>query len=65
MRGGHNSKLRSLHIFMDSAPHNIAVRVWTGRFSIDEVKTPNGKPFRLISLPFYYVGQLGAVLRNI
>lgn len=65
VKSGHNSKLRSLHIFMDNVPHNIAVRVWTGRFSIDEIKTPNGKAFRLINLPFYYVGQMETVLQSI
>lgn len=62
VKSGHNAKLRSLHLFMDEAPHDIAVRVWSQPFSIDEVTTPKGKPFRLINLPFYYVGRLEEVL---
>lgn len=62
VKSGHNAKLKSLHIYMDSAPHDIAVRVWSQPFSVDEVKTNNGKVFRLINLPFYYVGQLEKVL---
>ncbi len=65
VKSGHNSKLKSLHIFMKNAPHDIAVRVWPEPFSIDNVTTPNGKEFRLINLPFYYVGILGRVLENI
>lgn len=62
VKSGTNSKLRSLHQYMDKAPHDIAVRVWTGRYSIDNASTPSGKPFRLINLPFYYVGQIKNIL---
>ena len=62
VKSGHNAKLKSLHLFMDVAPHNIAVRVWSNSFSVDEVSTPNGKKFKLINLPFYYVGVLNNVL---
>jgi len=62
VKSGTNSKLRSLHQFMDKAPHDIAVRVWTGRYAVDNVSTPSGKPFRLINLPFYYVGQMKNIL---
>ena len=65
VKSGTNSKLRSLHQFIDRAPHDIAVRVWTGRYSVDNVKTLAGKPFRLVNLPFYYVGQLDRVLSRI
>lgn len=62
VKSGHNAKLRSLHIFMDEAPHDIAVRVWSQPYSVDEVKTLTGKVFKLINLPFYYVGQLEKIL---
>lgn len=62
VKSGMNSKLRSLHQFMDKAPYDIAVRVWTGRYSVEEVATPLGKKFRLVNLPFYYVGQIQKIL---
>lgn len=62
VKSGLNSKLRSLHQFMDKAPYDIAVRVWTEKYSVDVVTTPSGKSFRLINLPFYYVGQIKAIL---
>ena len=62
VKSGHNAKLKSLHLFMDEAPHHIAVRVWSKSFSVDEVSTPSGKVFKLINLPFYYVGVLPKVL---
>jgi len=65
VKSGHNAKLRSLHLFMEEAPHDIAVRVWSQPFSIDEVTTQKGKKFKLINLPFYYVGVLEEVLESI
>ena len=62
VKSGHNAKLKSLHIFMEEAPHDIAVRVWSQPLSVDTVKTISGKEFRLINVPFYYVGLLEKVL---
>ena len=45
VKEGHNSHLRSLQIFMDEAPANIAIRVWNQPLQIDEVKTASGKSF--------------------
>jgi len=64
VKSGHQAKLRSLHLFMDEVQHDIAVRVWSQPFSIDEVSTQNGKKFRLINLPIYYVGVLEEILRR-
>jgi predicted AAA+ superfamily ATPase len=65
VKSGHNSKLKSLHLFMDECPHSYAVRVWSQPFSIDRVKTQAGKEFNLINLPFYYVGVLEKVLDKV
>ena len=65
VKSGTNSKLRSLHQFLEAAPHDIAVRVWTGKYSIDDVRTPSGKSFRLVNIPFYYVGQLNRILAKL
>jgi predicted AAA+ superfamily ATPase len=62
VKSGHNAKLKSLHLFMDETPHDIAVRVWSQPFSIDEVTTPKGKKFRLLNVPFYYAGILEKIL---
>jgi len=62
VKSGHNSKLKSLHLYMSECPHNWAVRVWSQPLSVDEVTTYEGKVFKLINLPFYYVGVLEKVL---
>ena len=65
VKSGHNAKLKSLHLFMDEAPHHIAVRVWSQPLSIDEITTQKGKKFKLINLPFYYVCKLEEMLNNL
>jgi len=64
VKSGHNAHLKSLHQFMDEAPHNVAVRVWSGNFSIDDVKTIAGKSFRLVNLPFYMIAALPEILKR-
>jgi len=64
VKSGHNSKLRSLHLFMDEVEHQTAVRIWSGKFSIDKVTTPKGKAFNLYNVPFYYAGVLESLLDN-
>ena len=63
VKSGTNAHLRSLHSFMDTADStDIAVRVWHGKYGVDEVTTPNGKTFRLLNIPFYYVGMIDKIL---
>ena len=57
-----SGSLRSLHQFMNLAPHKIAIRVNSGKLKIEHTKTNTGKEFRLINLPFYLIGQIEKVL---
>lgn len=63
VKSGTNAHLRSLHSFMSQADApDIAIRIWPGEHSIDELVSPTGHPFRLINLPFYYIGVLDKIL---
>lgn len=65
VKAGTNSHLRSLHTFVNLSEHDVvAVRVWSGEFSVQDITTPapEQKPFRLINIPFYYIGQLDRIL---
>ena len=64
VKTGHNSKLKSLHIFMENSNQNIAVRVWSNPFSIDKVKTSSGKQFDLYNVPFYHAKQIQKIISN-
>lgn len=68
IKSGTNSHLRSIHSFVKTCDQPvIAVRVWSGSFSIQNLTTPGPgeKPFKLINVPFYYVGQLDNILKDI
>ncbi len=62
---GNNAHLRSIHSFMDLSGGDLAIRIWNAPYSIDDVKTIAGKSFRLINLPFYYLGSLPKILSSI
>lgn len=64
VKSGTNAHLRSLQVYMDEAPHSIAIRIWSNPLRIDEVKTQTGKVFRLFSIPFYYISQLSNIIEN-
>lgn len=67
VKAGTNSHLRSLHSFVSQTDGFVtAVRVWSGEFGVQDVSTPapENKPFRLINVPFYYVGQLDKILKK-
>lgn len=59
-----NAHLRSLQVFMDSSDVGVAIRIWSNPYSVDDVRTPNGKVFKLVNLPFYMIGNLYAVLQR-
>ena len=58
VKSGKNGRLRSLHAFIDNAPHNYAVRIYSGELKIDKVKTLNNKEFYLLNLPFYLTSEI-------
>lgn len=62
VKSGTNAHLRSLQVFMDNANVNIAIRIWSKPYSVDKVRTPHGKEFSLVNLPFYLIGHLHQIL---
>lgn len=64
VKSGHKARLKSIHQFMIETDHDVAIRVWSGMFSIDTVKTSTNKEFRLINLPFYLIAALPYLLKQ-
>ncbi|MDE5874384.1 MAG: AAA family ATPase [Muribaculaceae bacterium] len=65
VKSGTNAHLRSMQSYMaqEGSP-GIGIRIWSGKFSVDEVANPlSGKPYRLVNLPFYMVGAIDKVVR--
>lgn len=64
VKSGDNSKLRSLHQFMNESKEIVALRFWNGTYCSDVIKLPGGKEYTLYNIPFYYVGQLETFLED-
>lgn len=66
VKSGRNSHLRSIHSFIDQSPINIGIRVWSGPYSVDDVQTTIGKkPFRLVNIPFYMIGNIEKIISKL
>lgn len=59
---GSSGRLRSLHLFMEGAPHEMAVRLYAGPLKKEEAQTPSGKVFTLLNIPYYLAGKLAQYL---
>lgn len=64
VKSGNNAHLKSLHLYMDAAPHQTAIRIWSQPFSINQVTTAAGKSFTIYNIPFYYTAQLIDIIEN-
>jgi len=53
IKSGKQGKLRSLHQFIERSDHPYAVRMHAGQFSVEKVKTPAGKTYLLMNMPYY------------
>lgn len=58
VKSGKSGPLRSLHQFVNSAPHPFAVRLCEGSFEIIDARTPEGKAYKLLNLPYFLAGRL-------
>ncbi|MGJ7031046.1 ATP-binding protein [Niabella hirudinis] len=58
VKSGASGTLRSLHLFMDAAPHHLSVRLYNGKIKRDKVITPNGKEYTLLNLPYYLASRI-------
>ena len=62
VKSGADGRLRSLQLFMDMAPHHMAIRFYAGELSISVLTTPLQKTFYLLNLPYFLVSQIEAYL---
>lgn len=65
VKTGSNSKLKSLHLFMEESKEEVALRLWNGPMSSDVITKQNGKSFTLYNIPLYYVGHLEKFLATV
>jgi predicted AAA+ superfamily ATPase len=58
VKSGKTGVLRSLHQFVNESKHPYAVRLYEGSFEIIESKTPEGKTYKLLNLPYFLAGRI-------
>lgn len=58
IKSGTTGTLKSLHEFINRATHHYAVRIYAGEFSIQENKTPAGKKYILMNMPYYLSSKI-------
>jgi predicted AAA+ superfamily ATPase len=62
IKSGKEGKMKSLHQFIEAASHPYAVRMYAGKFSIEEHATRSGKKYFLMNLPYYLSTKLNEYL---
>jgi len=53
IKSGATGSLKSLHQFIDRASHDYAIRIYGGKFLIENAITPSGKSYMLMNMPYY------------
>jgi len=53
IKSGSDGTLKSLHQFVERCNHSYAVRMYGGEFSVIKTRTPGGKPYQLMNMPYY------------
>ncbi len=64
VRSGEPGRLRSLHQFIDLAPHAYAVRLHAGKLAVQQTQTIRGKNFYLLNLPYFLAGKIKEHLKG-
>ena len=62
VKSGASGKLKSLHKFMELAPHCYAVRCYSGELRVDKIDNNQGKAFYLLNLPYYLISLIDKYL---
>jgi predicted AAA+ superfamily ATPase len=64
VKAGEPGRLRSLHQFIDMAPHPYAVRLHAGKLAVQQTQTIRGKKFYLLNLPYFLAGKIREHLKG-
>ncbi len=64
VKSGATGRLRSLHQFMDCSSQDIGIRVYGGKFSVEEGVTLRGKKFGLLNIPYYHTAKFSEYIEN-
>jgi uncharacterized protein len=62
VKSGATGKLKSLHMYMDIAPHKMAIRFCAAKLNITKIITPVGTEYFLLTLPYFLVCKINDYL---
>ena len=62
VKSGATGKLKSLHMYMDMAPHKMAIRFCASKLNITKIITPVGTEYFLLTLPYFLVCKINDYL---
>lgn len=63
VKAGTCGTLKSLHLFMEKSPQDLAIRFYDGEFRVQTVERKTGKPFTLLNIPLALIGNLREYVR--
>ena len=63
VKAGKTGSLRSLHQYMDRAPHPFAVRLYSGPLQETDASTSSRKNYKLLNLPYFLAGKINDYLQ--
>jgi len=58
IKSGAKGSLKSLHEFIDMAPHDFAIRFLGNKVKIEKSQTRKGKTFTLLNLPYFTISEI-------
>lgn len=58
VKAGKSGRMRSLHQFVDASAEDFAVRLYAGPMDTQPCRTAAGKPYRLLSLPYFLAAKV-------
>jgi predicted AAA+ superfamily ATPase len=64
VKAGKSGRLRSLHYYMNQSSIDVAVRIGSSPYSIEDIETHEGKKFQLIHLPFYMICVIEKIIEK-
>jgi predicted AAA+ superfamily ATPase len=65
VKSGKAGKLRSLNQFMEKSDHPYAIRIYSGKSRIDQIRLASGKAFHLYSIPYYLLPRLDEAINHL
>ena len=62
VKSGATGKLKSLHMYMDKAPHKMAIRFCAAKINITKIITPVGTAYFLLTMPYFLACKINEYL---